>query len=52
METLKNRNCKLINTAFQLHQEGCVTPDSYIIDVDIFLENAEKILNRAFELMK
>jgi len=43
-ETLKNRNWKLINTAFQLHQEGCIMPDSYIIDVDIFLENAKKIL--------
>ena len=46
-ETLKRRNQKLINAAFQLHQEGCVTPDSYIIDVDIFLENAKKILNEA-----
>jgi len=47
METLKRRNQKLINAAFQLHQEGCIMPDSYIIDVDIFLENAEKILNEA-----
>jgi len=47
METLKNRNCKLINTAFQFHQEGCIIPDSYIIDVDIFLENAKKILDEA-----
>ena len=47
METLKRRNQRLINSAFQLHQEGYVTPDSYIIDVDIFLENAEKILNEA-----
>ncbi len=47
METLKNRNCKLINTAFQLHQEGRIMPDSYIIDVDIFLENAKKILEEA-----
>ena len=44
MEMLKNRNQKLINIAFQLHQEGCVMADSYIIDVDVFLENAKKIL--------
>ena len=46
-ETLTRRNQTLLHAAFQLHQEGCVTPDSYIIDVDIFLENAEKILNEA-----
>ncbi|MDO5088935.1 MAG: alanine racemase [Leptotrichiaceae bacterium] len=47
LDVLKERNEKLINAAFELHQKGHVMPDSYIIDVDIFLKNAEKILKEA-----
>ena len=43
LETLKHRNPNLIKTAFELHQKGLVMPDSYIIDVDTFLDNAAKI---------
>ncbi len=45
-QTLK-RNPELIRTAFDLHQKGRIPPDSYLIDVDAFLENADKILNEA-----
>ena len=47
LDTLKRRNEKLINTAFQFHQKGYVMPDSYIIDVDTFSDNAKKILKEA-----
>lgn len=41
------RNRALIETAFELHGQGRVLPDSYIVDVDTFLENANKILLEA-----
>ncbi len=36
-------NEKLIKTAFQLHRSGEILPDTYLIDVDTLLENAQKI---------
>lgn len=47
LNTLKRRNKKLVQAAFDLHQKGYITPDSYMIDVDIFLENSKKILQEA-----
>ncbi len=41
------RNQKLVETAFMLHQNGQILPDSYVIDVDVFLENARKLLQKA-----
>ena len=43
------RNRKLVETAFMLHQEGHILPDSYVVDVDVFLENARQILEKATE---
>lgn len=45
-QTLK-RNQPLIETAFELHKSGQILPDSYVVDVDSFLSNAEKILKEA-----
>lgn len=45
-QTIK-RNQKLIDTAFDLHQRGMILPDSYVIDVDTFLDNAARILKKA-----
>ncbi len=44
LEQTIRRNKALIEAAFELHREGLIYPDSYIIDVDSFLSNAEKIL--------
>ncbi|WMC91341.1 alanine racemase [Kineothrix sp. MB12-C1] len=44
-----DKNENLIKAAFALHQDGRVLPDSYLIDVDMFLKNAEKILHKAKE---
>ena len=38
-------NSKLIETALQLHQTGKVLPDTYLVDIDQLLYNAESILN-------
>ena len=47
LEAVGKRNKKLIEEGFNLHQSGKVMPDSYIIDVDTFLDNARKILEKA-----
>ena len=43
IDILEEKNPKLIQTALSLHTNGTIMPDSYIIDVDIFKENAELI---------
>lgn len=45
-QTIK-RNQNLLETAFRLHQGGKILPDSYVIDVDSFLENSRKMLHKA-----
>lgn len=44
---LKERNPELINSVFQLHDQGAILPDSYIIDMDRLLINARLILEAA-----
>jgi predicted amino acid racemase len=41
------RNRKLIETAFELHQNGIIEPDTYVLDVDSILYNAKCIKNEA-----
>lgn len=43
------RNQKLLETAFRLHQSGQILPDSYVVDVDTFLENSRKMLEIAVQ---
>ena len=43
------RNRELAETAFMLHQEGRILSDSYVVDVDAFLENARRLLHKAEE---
>ena len=43
------QNKKLVDTAFSLHQQGRIEPDSYVVDVDQFLANAKIILSTAKE---
>ncbi|MDR1548774.1 MAG: YhfX family PLP-dependent enzyme [Hungatella sp.] len=47
-QTIK-RNPELIKASFELHQSGQIGPDSYVIDVDTFLENASFMLKEARE---
>lgn len=41
------KNRKLIETAFELHQNGIIEPDTYILDADSILYNAECIKEEA-----
>ena len=41
------RNRKLVETAFKLHQNGSIEPDTYILDVDSILYNAKCIKKEA-----
>lgn len=41
------RNRKLVETAFELHRNGSIEPDTYILDVDSILYNAECIKKEA-----
>ncbi len=47
LNKLMEQNPDLIQTIYQLHQNGEITPDSYVIDVDQLLNNAEMMLNEA-----
>ena len=44
---LRKKNPALVNAVFDLHQTGQISPDSYIIDVDTFMENASYIAKTA-----
>jgi predicted amino acid racemase len=43
LDATLRRNPKLIDTAFKLHSEGSIEPDTYILDLDTILKNAEAI---------
>ncbi|MFV0381193.1 MAG: YhfX family PLP-dependent enzyme [Breznakia sp.] len=45
-KTLRS-NPLLIKTSFALHQEGKILPDTYVVDVDTFKENAGRMLEEA-----
>ena len=45
-QTIK-QDRELIEKAFMLHQKGQIMPDSYVIDVDTFLDNSKAILQAA-----
>lgn len=49
LNKLLQTNKKLIYTALKLHQNGQIRPDSYVVDVDQFLDNAKRILETAKE---
>lgn len=49
VEQTVKRNRKLVETAFALHQSGQIMPDSYLIDMDVLIDNAKKILEAAKE---
>lgn len=47
IEQVLRRNRRLVETAFELHKNGEILPDSYLIDVDAFCANAAGILEEA-----
>ncbi len=49
LKALQNQNSRLIDATLQLHQQGQLLPDSYIIDVEQFKNNAQLLKNKADE---
>lgn len=49
LEATKRRNPKMIETAIQLHQQGTILPDTYILDLDMIEANAKQMLAVAKE---
>ncbi|MDD1780549.1 YhfX family PLP-dependent enzyme [Enterovibrio sp. ZSDZ35] len=47
LEALKKQNSELIQSAVLLLRQGEILPDTYVIDVDQFRENAKKIKQKA-----
>ncbi len=47
LEKLLERNPKLAQTAFRLHEEGRILPDTYVLDLDAIGYNAALIKNEA-----
>lgn len=47
LETTLKRNPKLIETAFRMHSQGLIEPDTYILDLDTIVKNAQEIKNEA-----
>ena len=47
LDKTMERNSPLIEYAVSAHQKGLILPDSFILDVDTFTENAEAILKEA-----
>ena len=47
LQTLIRRNQKLVRAAYKLHKDCRILPDSYIIDVDMLLQNARRIADEA-----
>lgn len=47
LTALENGNEKLLETAIKFHKEEKIQPDSYIIDVDMLLENSKLMLSEA-----
>lgn len=47
LDAVMKKNRKLVETGFSLHQRGLIAPDSYVVDLDSLLNNAENIKNSA-----
>ncbi|HBE9108773.1 alanine racemase [Clostridioides difficile] len=47
-QTLKD-NKKLVDYSIKLHKEGKILPDTYVIDMDMLIQNASKIYEKANE---
>ncbi len=47
LEMTLKRNPVLVKTAFEMHREGLLQPDTYILDLDAIVQNARNILEEA-----
>ena len=49
LDRLNKTNKSLVDLAFSLHQQGAIEPDTYIVDLDPLIENAQKLKKKANE---
>lgn len=49
LDRLNKTNKSLVDLAFSLHQQGAIEPDTYIVDLDSLIENAQKLKKKANE---
>lgn len=49
LEVTKRRNPELIKTAINLHQEGIILPDTYVLDLDTIEQNVRFLKKKADE---
>ncbi|GAD80856.1 YhfX family PLP-dependent enzyme [Vibrio ezurae] len=47
LNALTKQNPELINAALELHQQGVILPDTYVVDVEQFTQNAKRIKSEA-----
>ncbi|MGX6962355.1 YhfX family PLP-dependent enzyme [Vagococcus xieshaowenii] len=47
LELTKRRNPKLIEAASQLHKQGLILPDTYVLDLDMITHNAKVMKEKA-----
>ncbi|CAM3484519.1 alanine racemase [Erysipelothrix anatis] len=47
IDVLKRRNPEFLDTVRKMHQAGQLEPDTYVVDMDILRQNAQKILTEA-----
>lgn len=47
LEQTEKRNRKLLEISFYFHQMGSIRPDSYLVDIDMLIENARLMLIEA-----
>lgn len=47
LDKIKKTNIELLKTAVELHQAGKLLPDTYVIDLDSFMNNATNLLEEA-----
>ena len=50
LNKLKENNEKLLHYAFNLHHNGEILPDTYVLDLDAIKENASLMVKKANEL--
>ena len=50
LQRLVERNPRLLETAIDLHQDGRIPPNTWVIDVDVIAENARVLASEAGRL--
>lgn len=50
LEVVQRRNQKLIEIAVELHQKGLISPNTYVVDLDMIINNSKAIAQKAKKL--